>query len=745
MARHRRVSLSEKFASYYGNLRGLLLGSNLSGRRATPQENLFPEEAQLTSFKKDKESKEEGQLKPKSVDLNRYLNRLAHRTKEYEIPNLLLRRGQAFDLSIIFDRTFSRQDDTIVLKFVTGSQPRQSKGTVVPVKMDTNLNNSQWGYQLLSAEDRKVNLKVMTAHDAIVGRYHLFVETTHVTEDGTIEKYRYRHNDDVYILFNPWCQEDPVFLEEETQRQEYVLKETGRIWLGTVGKFCVRPWNFGQFDDICLIAALAILEKSELGDQARGNPIYVVRQMSKVINNNERDGGVLLGNWSGKYDDGVAPYAWNGSSAILEEFYKKRKGVKYGQCWTFAAVATTVFRSLGIPTRCVTSFKAAHDSDYSSPMDAYWTLDGKPRKSSDDAIWDFHVWNESWFRRPDLPPGYDGWQAFDVTPQECLEGVFTCGPCSVKGIRQGELYYGFDAKFLFAEVNGDRVHWIVDSDGNMTPVAKETGIMGRCISTKAVSTISREDLTNAYKFSEGSKEENDTIAKAEQFCSRHSLDIEPTKEDITFTFSGDATRVGDFTAILDMENTSDIQRVVNVYMCATSCRYTGIPVNEIKDTSTTSILEPYTKDMVTITAKCADFINSIDAESHVNIYVMATVKETGQRFVKHEALWVEKPHLELKTEGSAHVGKLFDVAIKLVNPLSVPLTGGYINMEGPGMQRVATVKVKKSIAPGEEIRETIQLKPRRLGRKEIIASFQCKQVCDVTGVTEVDVVEDTKG
>ena len=35
---------------------------------------------------------------------------------------------------------------------------------------------------------------------------------------------------------------------------------------------------------------------------------------------------------------------------------------------------------------------------------------------------DFHVWNESWCKRPDLPSGYDGWQAFDPTPQECLEG-----------------------------------------------------------------------------------------------------------------------------------------------------------------------------------------------------------------------------------------------------------------------------------------------------------------------------------
>ena len=35
----------------------------------------------------------------------------------------------------------------------------------------------------------------------------------------------------------------------------------------------------------------------------------------------------------------------------------------------------------------MTSFKAAHDSDFSSAMDAHWTLDGKPRKTLDDAVW----------------------------------------------------------------------------------------------------------------------------------------------------------------------------------------------------------------------------------------------------------------------------------------------------------------------------------------------------------------------
>ncbi|XP_052816995.1 protein-glutamine gamma-glutamyltransferase K-like isoform X2 [Mya arenaria] len=740
------VSLSEKFASYYGNLRGLLLGSNLAGRRAANyQDTLFPDDAQLTAFKKDKDGKEDGQLKPRSVDFFRMKNRTAHRTSDYEIPNLIIRRGHQFDMSITFDRPFSCQDDELTLKFVTGRQPLQSKGTVVTVSRIPALREPIWAYQLVRVEDKVVHLKVGTTPEAIVGRYNLFIETTHRNEQGEVEKYRYAQPDDIYLLFNPWCTDDQVYIEDENQRQEYVLSETGRIWLGTVGKFCVRPWNFGQFDDVCLVAAIAIMEKSELGDQARGNPVYVLRALSRVINNNERDGGVLVGNWSGKYEDGVAPSNWNGSTAILEEFLKKRKGVKFGQCWTFAAVATTVFRALGIPTRCVTSFKAAHDSDYSSPMVSHWSTEGKPKTAMSDSVWDFHVWNESWCRRMDLPPGYDGWQAYDTTPQECLEGVFTCGPASVKAVKQGEIFYGYDAKFIFAEVNGDRTHWTVDHEGNMRPVAVEKNMMGRFISTKAVNTISREDLTYAYKFQEDSDDRDVTLELARKLSTRRTTEIDPCDaEDVEFDISADMQRNGDFSIALRVTNAASVPRTVDMHLNALSCRYTGIANSDLKDSSSSSVLEPKESQEVCLSMKCADYIGSVDSDSHVNAYVTAHVRETSQRFVFQEPLWIEKPHIEIKTEGSAHVGKSFDVVVKLVNPLTVPLTGCHLNIEGPGMQRISSIKVKKPIAPGEELRETIQMKPRRLGRKEIIVNFQCKQLSDVTGVIELDVVEDSK-
>lgn len=89
-------------------------------------------------------------------------------------------------------------------------------------------------------------------------------------------------------------------------------------------------------------------------------------------------------------------------------------------------------------------------------------------------------------------------------------GAMQCGPASVKAIQEGNLYLGFDAKFIFAEVNGDRIEWEVAEDGNMTPKPiTEYGkhSVGKFISTKKIKSGPddewREDVTNHYKFPEG--------------------------------------------------------------------------------------------------------------------------------------------------------------------------------------------------------------------------------------------------
>ena len=82
-------------------------------------------------------------------------------------------------------------------------------------------------------------------------------------------------------------------------------------------------------------------------------------------------------------------------------------------------------------------------------------------------------------------------------------GVYQCGPASVKAIKNGEVYLPHDTKFVFAEVNGDRVRWDVKADGSMEPTIVNARSVGKAISTKAVGADTREDLTLEYKYPEG--------------------------------------------------------------------------------------------------------------------------------------------------------------------------------------------------------------------------------------------------
>ncbi|XP_057244006.1 protein-glutamine gamma-glutamyltransferase K-like [Malurus melanocephalus] len=236
---------------------------------------------------------------------------------------------------------------------------------------------------------------------------------------------------------------------------------------------------------------------------ARGDPIMVSRVVSAMVNSLD-DSGVLVGNWTGDYSQGTNPSAWAGSVGILRRFLSSGAPVRYGQCWVFAGVVTTVLRCLGLPTRTVTNYNSAHDTDTSLTTDIYLDESMRPlERLNTDSVWNFHVWNDCWMKRPDLPEGYDGWQVVDATPQETSSGLFCCGPCSVKAVKNGEVFLKYDTPFVFAEVNSDKVYWQRQAHGGFTVVHVEEGAIGRRISTLAAGSAARVDITDQYKHPEG--------------------------------------------------------------------------------------------------------------------------------------------------------------------------------------------------------------------------------------------------
>lgn len=135
---------------------------------------------------------------------------------------------------------------------------------------------------------------------------------------------------------------------------------------------------------------------------------------------------IVMGRWQPPFDDGTLPSKWTGSVPILTEYLKTLKIVRYGQCWVFSGVLTTLMRALGIPSRSVTCLGSAHDTDQTLTVDEHFVKHPETGRfesaGKEDSIWNFHVWIEAWMKRHDLNPGYDGWQVCDATPQEQSQG-----------------------------------------------------------------------------------------------------------------------------------------------------------------------------------------------------------------------------------------------------------------------------------------------------------------------------------
>lgn len=201
----------------------------------------------------------------------------------------------------------------------------------------TELQSGKWGAKVIMNEDRSVRLSVQSSPECIVGKFRMYVAVW--TPYGILRTQRDPETD-TYILFNPWCEEDAVYLDDEKEREEYVLNDIGVIFYGDFNDIKSRSWSYGQFEDGILDACLYVMDKAEMDLSGRGNPIKVSRVGSAMVNAKD-DEGVLVGSWDNVYAYGIPPSAWTGSVDILLEYRSSETPVRYGQCWVFAGVFNT--------------------------------------------------------------------------------------------------------------------------------------------------------------------------------------------------------------------------------------------------------------------------------------------------------------------------------------------------------------------------------------------------------------------
>ncbi|XP_061895467.1 protein-glutamine gamma-glutamyltransferase K-like [Entelurus aequoreus] len=687
-------------------------------------------------------------LNVKSVDLLRSKaaqNRAEHRTDLFQGDDCIVRRGQKFHMWLTLSRPFNAETDKLHLELKTGPLPTVSKGTHVIVPLVEVPQDNRWQAVAVERDGARMKLSVDSPAAAVVGRYRLQVETEY---PGGQAISAHEPANDVHVLFNPWCEDDAVFMDADEERQEYVLNDVGRIYYGTQDQIAARTWNYGQFDEGMLAASLFVLEKSGTPPAGWGDPVNVVRVVSAMINSRD-DQGVVKGNWSGNYDEGTTPTVWSGSMEILSKYHKSGGApVKYGQCWVFAGLVTTVLRCLGIPSRTVTNFSSAHDTDVSLTTDVYLDENLEPiAHLNADSVWNFHVWNDCWMARHDLPPGMGGWQAVDATPQETSQGTFRCGPASLAAIRTGQVFLKHDSPFVFAEVNSDKIYWQRNLDGTFSKIHSEKKVVGHLISTKAVGSDERSDITHLYKHPEGTEAERIAVETACRYGSKSDAYSSPTAEDVTIAVAmdGDGPKMGrDAELTITLRNSSQEHRHILLHSQVAVMYYTGVHKATVSTDRTDLDLLPTEVKVLEWTLEYQDYKDQLVDQAALMLTLSGRVRQTQQVLATQFSFRLGTPDLLLKPTGKAVVGEKTAVEISFTNPLPQVLTSVIFHVEGLGLENAHTIKYG-NIGPRATVSLTEYFVPTRPGPRKLLASLHCQQLTQVHGVTDITVHGRTYG
>ncbi|XP_056406362.1 protein-glutamine gamma-glutamyltransferase E-like [Hyla sarda] len=682
-----------------------------------------------------------------STNLQQSTNATAHRTSVFMSEKLIVRRGQPFSIGVTFNRP-AQTSDNLKLNISTGSI-----NIDLPITIPSPNSGAPWSVSS-TQKSNTLTLTLNSPLNAVIGCYTMTLSFS----SGWSTTSKSLGN--LYVLFNPWAKGDAVYMEDEAEKNEYVMNETGVIFYGSTTTLGARPWDFGQFEEDILDITLKILDSSidhrrdpKKDLNLRLDPVHVGRVLSAMINT-QNDNGVIVGNWSGDYLGGERPTKWNGSTDILRQWMKNGP-VQFGQCWVFAGVLCTVLRCLGIPARVITNFASAHDTDENLIVDRFFDEDGAESEETSDSIWNFHVWVEAWFARNDIGSAYDGWQVLDSTPQESSEGLYRLGPCSVKAIKEGDVDLDYDVPFVFSEVNADIVDWVVPSDDpeKKKKISSNFRSVGRLTSTKAINSDARVDVTSNYKYAEGSTKEREIFQKARMklastaFGMRRgavafsAAETEPAvKPNFTgsFTFSSDIQVGQDVTFSLNLKNTSADDVTLQVRLTASAIVYTNATVMDILTNAQPVRLGPNQENIVPYTIPYAEYENAITADNMIKA-VAVCEDEKGGKLLVESVIILKNPPILLKTTEKAKLNKPLSVEIIFTNTMPEDVTNCVLTVEGSGLVKEQITIEVPELNKNQRSVSKVDIVPYRTGKRCLLVDFSSDKFSDVKGSLPINV------
>ncbi|CAI5686807.1 unnamed protein product [Oreochromis niloticus] len=595
----------------------------------------------------------------------------------------------------------------------------------MPVTFSKSSSKSSWNAYIDPEEwnPLKPSIYICSPASASVGSYRF--QLCVLTQDG--QKSSAYGN--FILLCNPWCSEDTVYIPFEDQREEYIQSDSGLLFMGSGTNIVARPWSFDQYEPGVLEACLNLLQVSpqhkknrKMDYLNRNNPVYLSRVVSAMINS-EDDRGVLKGNWTGDFKQGVSPSMWTGSGDILRKWNQSGNSpVKYGQCWVFAAVMCTVMRVLGIPCRVITNFNSAHDTNGNLVIEEYYSATGQKLNRTKDSIWNFHVWVECWMTRRDLESGMDGWQVLDPTPQQRSGGVYCCGPAPVKAIKNKRVDLFYDVPFVYASVNAD-IHTIILGQGQVLGFSKDTERVGSLICTKAVGFPRLQKITGDYKYI---KSPTSTLSSRSSSSSGDSTlrRAGSSQGVLVFLTLDKSPIVGEPVSFsVKIMNKQNVAKMLKVHLNAQAKEYNHSPSDTFWENHGVLQLAPMEVKVVRQKIPLAQY-EDVVGDNLINLAVVVEDMASQERVLSSEEFNIASPQLIIQVADEKSIMQHSEqtALVTFINPYSYPVSG-VLTVAGAGLLQDKVQFRMPPLPPGGRVDQPIAFMPNMVGKKMLQASL----------------------
>ncbi|XP_058593980.1 protein 4.2 isoform X4 [Neofelis nebulosa] len=680
----------------------------------------------------------------KNCDFQAAKNNEEHYTKAISSQHLFVRRGKPFTIILHFQapvHTFLSTLKKVALIAQTGEQPSKANKTQATFPISSMGDRKWWSAVVEDRDAQSWNISVTTPTDAIIGHYSLLLQ---VLGKKSFPLGRFT------VLFNPWAREDAVFLERESQRTEYVLNQNGLIYLGTADCIQEEPWDFGQFEVDVIDLSLHLLSMDKQVEEW-GNPVHVAHILGASLHA-FMEKRVLPTPQTHTIQEAALLNKRRGSVPILRQWLTGQGRPVYdGQAWVFAAVACTVLRCLGIPARVVTTFASAQGTGGRLFVDEYYNEEGLQNgEGQRGRIWIFQTSTECWMTRPALPQGYDGWQILHPNAHSGGGVLESCDLVPVRAVKEGILGLTPAVSDLFASVNASCVVWKCCEDDTLELTNSNTKYVGNNISTKSVGSDRCEDITQNYKYPEGSFQEKEVLERVQKERMEHEKDsgIHPprlkTAEPLYLFLEAPSSLClggnAQFSVIL--VNPTDEEKAVELAIGVQAMYYNGILAAKLwKNKLFLTLGANMVYETTTNSLSFSCFEQSPPENSFLRLTAIATAtqSESSLSCFAQEDIAICRPRLVIEMPETTEQYQLLKASVSVHNFLDVPMQDCVISIFGRGLIYREKRYRLASVRPRKTLYTQFQFTPTQVGPQRLTVEMDCDMFQNQTNYRNITV------